>query len=894
MRRRFREKECALSSENCPSSCHTHPGRVWGILHLMKYHHLRHVKKRLTHRRHGCGRQDGRDEIPRTSNGSVADSLPEHYIRNTTLSNVEPKLVPTSPPAKSSIRSRLRSLLHDDIYKRGRHKRSSTCPAKSQLNHSDSVQNLEIDPFSELLLAVESPEPVIATFQDHIAAGTLDMLSPVFSEKPIANNDKCVDCGTVFSSDILEPSKIHKHLSSPNQAGPEEKLMNAKILTTDASPHLFKDFLDALDLINTDKDFLLEYIQDPGTPSPLNTHTQQSPIGQLRRVKSLSFPVSASSSGRHDPDAGQLINQMVGDLFNAEEDKLQVQSNKQNASMNMCSKDLHQESTPSSSSHMFDQWCERNNNSSSFSSQVPGNVKTRHFRDLRKKMKNIIEEGRNEKNRITMDAILDKIPRGRKFTKNVKKFMHDQSKDHTTGGEGEESRTSGFGNRLSSRSFNMRQQSPMRTSSLKESAGRYSQLYETCFNSEAKHPKTEKLRLKTEERNCVLKTPKSFKRFLSMPNLKFYVHKNAESPVLLSPQNSVKKYEDRTTNGSVIDQKQRSFEHSDSSNSHILPPKPADNTNKESSLNADQKNLLVRRASKSGFDFNNEEKEEKIIGIEGLGNMRDSEEDIGAETESATMRADVNSVFSSDTSFLDIAFDLEEESDRELKPESADGLDNMAEQQEAEEDHPEETDNFQPEVFENVQNLGTLSKNFNYEIPCIEVDASHEAAFNYVRKVLELSGFSSHDFFGIWYSDNQPVDPSLYEEVEGCLLLDPHCSGNSCEGQPCNHMLLFDVINEGLSEIFGASYSYYPRPLSSLSHVHSLPAGDNVLPKVWAIISWYLNSPTMGLYPPLDYYVSRDLSKNDGWMNLQFDSECVGLELDDMIFDDLVEEIITT
>ena len=55
-----------------------------------------------------------------------------------------------------------------------------------------------------------------------------------------------------------------------------------------------------------------------------------------------------------------------------------------------------------------------------------------------------------------------------------------------------------------------------------------------------------------------------------------------------------------------------------------------------------------------------------------------------------------------------------------------------------------------------------------------------------------------------------------------------------------------------------------------------------------------MNSTTAELYLSLDYYVSKDLAKYDGWMNLQFDSECVGLELDDLIFDDLLEEIIST
>ncbi|KAK7356913.1 hypothetical protein VNO80_16193 [Phaseolus coccineus] len=889
MGKRIREKEYSLPSRNSNSSHHTHPGRVWGILHVLKYHHWRQVKRRLTHRRHDSGRPDERADRPGTSDDSGLNFMPEHCTPGTELSDVEEKLVQSSS-TKSSIKSRLKSLLSEDKRK-GRHKRSSTCPAKSQLQlaQADSVHNLEVDPLSELLLTVETPEPVLKTFQNHLAAGTLDVLSPVFSDKPIANNEKCVDCGTMFSSDNLEQSKIHKHLTCPNKGGPEEKLFNAKILTTDASPHLFKDFLDALDVINANKNFLLEYIQDPGSPLPFHTQNQQSLNANMRRGRSLSFPVSASSSGKQDSDPGQLINKMIDDLLIVEKEKLQTQSNMPNESMHASLEDSHQQSIPSGSSHNSDEVGERDSNSSSVSPQVP-NVRTRHFRDLRKKMRRIIEEGRNERHRITMDAILDKIPRGKRLTKNVKKLVHDMSKDHTINGEGEESSTNGFGSRLSSMSFNKLQRSPMRNSSLKESIGRYSQLYETCFNSEAKYPQVENSRMKEEERNSILKTPKSFKRFLSMPNLKSYFHLNEEPSFLLSPQNSMKRYVDRNISPNDIDHHHCRSNHSDDSKSQNFLPTLPNNTNQETSLNADQKQLLVRSASKSGIDFNTEEKEDKIIGIEGLENLRDRGQDIGAETD--TCPAEANSVFSSDTSFLDVSFDLEnldipeEELNSELKQGQDAGLDQMAEQQEAEEDHPEEG--------ENVQNLGTLSRSFNYEIPCIEVDPSNEAAFNYVRKVLDLSGFTGHDSLGIWFSDNQPVDPSVYEELEGCLLLDPDCSGNRGEGGECSHLLLFDIVNEGLLEIFGRSYNYYPRPLSSLSRVHPLPTGEKVLYNVWKLISWYLNSTIYDLYTSLDYYVSKDLSKYDGWMNLQFDSECVGLELDDLIFDDLLEEMIFT
>lgn len=522
---------------------------------------------------------------------------------------------------------------------RGRHKRSSTCPTKSQLTRIDSVHHLEVDPLSEMLLTVENPEPVLETFQNHLAAGTLEVLSPVFSgrKNSITNdaNDKCVECGAVFSSDPLEKhnDKIHhKHRNlSISEGGQEDKLIKAKILTTDASPLLFKDFLDALDLINTNKDFLLKYINDPGSPLPFELHTQpHSPNGKSRRAKSISLPVSGSSSATKDSE------HIVDEWFNT---KGQIESEIPNLA------DFHRPST--SSSHKPDhhqllgpdqESVERDHNNETPS--VSNNVKNKNFKDLRKKIKHIIEESKNEKLRITMDAVVDKIPRGNKFSKNVRKLMnHEKFKQH-----------------------NNRQLSGMRTSSLKESVNRYSQLYDTCFhnevvsNKEEKPPKTETLKLKTEEKSSVLKTPKSFKRFLSLPNLKSYFNQNEELSVLLSPQNSVRKSEDRIRSSSTLD---------GYSNYHIFSPSPSDHTNQESIMKDERRHVIVKSASDSGSDVNDEVKSEKSIRFDGLGNMRDSEfcgsneHDIGYTTESSTMLVEANSAFSSDTSFLDYTFELE-------------------------------------------------------------------------------------------------------------------------------------------------------------------------------------------------------------------------------------------
>ena len=190
---------------------------------------------------------------------------------------------------------------------------------------------------------------------------------------------------------------------------------------------------------------------------------------------------------------------------------------------------------------------------------------------------------------------------------------------------------------------------------------------------------------------------------------------------------------------------------------------------------------------------------------------------------------------------------------------------------------------------EDFQKLEVLSEQLSYEFPHPKVDARNKPEFDYVKEVLELSGFTGNESLGIWHSDDQPVDPLVYEELERCLLFNPECSRRN-DGQ-CYHLLLFDLINEVLMEIYGRSYSYYPRSLSSLAHIRPMPAGDHVLHEVWTLISWYLSSSSHN-YLSLDHFVNKDLGKDDGWMNLQFDSECVGLELDDLIFDDLVEEIL--
>ena len=193
-----------------------------------------------------------------------------------------------------------------------------------------------------------------------------------------------------------------------------------------------------------------------------------------------------------------------------------------------------------------------------------------------------------------------------------------------------------------------------------------------------------------------------------------------------------------------------------------------------------------------------------------------------------------------------------------------------------------------PTVVESSFEKAHLRKHLDSDSLSVQVDIKNKAKFNYVRDVLELSGLSRNELLETWHSNDHPVNPSVFEEVEGCLALEPECSGNEENGS-CNHLLLFDLINEVLMEIYESSLTYYPLRLSSLSHIRPLPVGYHVLEAVWANISWYFSwEPDTDL--TLDHVVSRDLAKGDGWMNLQLEAESLGLELEDWIFYDLLDE----
>ncbi|OIT02729.1 PREDICTED: protein TRM32-like isoform X2 [Nicotiana attenuata] len=158
----------------------------------------------------------------------------------------------------------------------------------------------------------------------------------------------------------------------------------------------------------------------------------------------------------------------------------------------------------------------------------------------------------------------------------------------------------------------------------------------------------------------------------------------------------------------------------------------------------------------------------------------------------------------------------------------------------------------------------------------------------YVREILEHSGFSSNFCKTTWYSATQVLNPSIVQELESFWHQEQEycCVDNFyfC----CHHQLLFDLVNEVLVQIYDRSFTYYPKALSYSCRVRALPE-NRMVEEVCKNVDTLLR-----LKPEqesIDAIVDRDLKKDDGWMNLQLESECLALELEDMIFNDLMEEL---
>ncbi|XVF68762.1 hypothetical protein PTKIN_Ptkin11bG0027300 [Pterospermum kingtungense] len=186
----------------------------------------------------------------------------------------------------------------------------------------------------------------------------------------------------------------------------------------------------------------------------------------------------------------------------------------------------------------------------------------------------------------------------------------------------------------------------------------------------------------------------------------------------------------------------------------------------------------------------------------------------------------------------------------------------------------------------------TLSKDRRISHESVEYETmgiSTDPCYNYVKDLLHLSGFIQNEPLQTWYSADQPLNPSLFKELE--TLLHPEQEFSIEEiGSNCDHRLVFDLVNEALLEISENSPIYFPEPFMFNRRTTPMLRVKNVLQEVRTRVSRTLASQPES-DQSLDDIVARDLAK-DGWMNLQAEAEIVALELEDLVFDELLDEVL--
>ncbi|XP_077223690.1 uncharacterized protein LOC143857185 [Tasmannia lanceolata] len=153
-----------------------------------------------------------------------------------------------------------------------------------------------------------------------------------------------------------------------------------------------------------------------------------------------------------------------------------------------------------------------------------------------------------------------------------------------------------------------------------------------------------------------------------------------------------------------------------------------------------------------------------------------------------------------------------------------------------------------------------------------------ESKFEYVRTVLKVSGFRCEEFKRMWHFSDQPLDSSLINEVETT-------SAQISE----DRKLIFDCINEVLMEVYERYFSCSPWVSFIKPNPRPIPVGKNLVREVCEGIDWDL----VPQFPcTLDQIIGKDIAKIGHWMDLRFEAECIGSDMEEAILEELMDETI--
>lgn len=402
--------------------------------------------------------------------------------------NSEERSRRTHSEIKRSVKALIKALVIEDKSKRkGRHHRSSTYPVEPKPKEKESLNEVESSDKNSSN-SNERNRVFNKTAGISPAIGSLNPLYLMSEESSNSDSEEFRVENTPVDenkSDTDESDSKKKDEEEPWFDDP--KLRHNKELSEnedDTSPRRSKACLDALNLIHMNRNFLLKVLQDPGSPLARHFQSQQA-FSSKTMTKAGSFPTRGSN--REDHNTGF---DSVGDI------------DRKPTSPSIAAE--HRANGVHKLNESMVKLADEDSSDSGYTRKRGKNqVVIKRFKDLRQKIKHVINENKNEKHRITMDAVLDKVPRKHGFSKDLRDDIFTHLK-----GNSASKKNKAEGAKL---------KQITRTSSLCGSLDRYLQLYESSFQRESKNRDTsEKSKVEFEESKRV---PKFLGRILSSPEM---------------------------------------------------------------------------------------------------------------------------------------------------------------------------------------------------------------------------------------------------------------------------------------------------------------------------------------------------------------------------------------
>ncbi|XP_017239336.1 protein TRM32 [Daucus carota subsp. sativus] len=749
---------------------------------------------------------------------------------------------------KSSITSRIKAMIYEERSKKGgSHRRSDSCPSWAQPKGTDFSTHSESTGFNfELDMEDEGKK---SAGENHCGSSTSGPHLTDTTDKSANKNKMCELCAAKLSRSVWKQSEANQEVrhSIGSNSFLEDDIIDSEKIGEDASVQDLNELLDSLDVYGPKKEYFLKVLEDPGTPLLQYLHSREAIKSKVVLTKSASFPLPGSV-GRRVLESTNNDSKQRSALDANERKKFQVCHSSQ------CSADAKLAGTMVERKEVgtSEPILGRNRSFNGLPPCTPRGLKIEHenrpvinrFKQLKRKISRVIRESRKEKQQPVMDSVSQIVP----YDRTTSKVMQEET-DFT--------RDSGSSSCEVDHSTSFLQKPSdkprfRRATTFTDSMDRYNRLFECTLKRMARYQLAEKSTLRAEN----VPTPpgksssKMLERLSSLPNLRD--HSTLLMDSYPSPEGEPhKNLEDHSgmTETEILDEQ-----------------KPLD-------CSVDQ------------------ESQKQLDTAEERAPVNDLEECSESPAQSENLNADEITSYCQDNLESTSVPPHSEPSPPDVSDTNSEKITASPPQLSMVEDSLASKDKeiIMVDNAVDIPEVESPLKQWCRKLLHVQVDTKHVCEFNYVKDILELSGFTADKFLGTWHSTGQPVDPSVIEKVEGFPLTELDCSED--EVRSCNRLLMFDLINEVLIEIHTRSSSYFPKPLTCRSHISPMPVQYHVLGEVWTNVKWYLSWRPES-YRSLDDAVGRDLDRGDGWMNLQFDAECAGLEIEDSLFDDLIDEML--